>query len=106
MKLRPDLLDENSAPGVEVIQLTSEENVPGSHVYMESQIFTPDSKRFILHRSAHSHGSDPCDPQHQYLVCDIEDDCRCTPITDELGATAPSVSPDGRFLYYFVDKPH
>jgi len=104
MKLRPDLLDENSAPGIEVIQLTSEENVPSSHVYMEAQIFTPDSKRFILHRSAHSHGSDPLDPQHQYLVCDIEDDCRCTPITDELGATAPSVSPDGRFLYYFVDE--
>ncbi len=104
MKLRPDLLDENSAPGIEVIQLTSEENIPGSHIYMEAQIFTPDSKRFILHRSAHTHGSDPLDPQHQFLVCDIEDDCRCTPLTDELGATAPSVSPDGRFLYYFVDE--
>lgn len=104
MKLRPDLLDENSAPGIEVIQLTSEEHVPSSHIYMEAQIFTPDSKRFVLHRSAHSHGSDPLDPQHQYLVCDLEDDCRCTPLTDEVGATAPSVSPDGRFLYYFVDE--
>lgn len=104
MKERPDLLDEDSAPGIEVIQLTSEENIPSAHIYMEAQIFTPDSKRFILHRSANTHGSDPLDPQHQFLVCDIEDGCRCTPITDEMGATAPSVSPDGQFLYYFVDQ--
>ncbi len=104
MKLRPDLLDKTSAKGIEVIQLTSEPDVPGSHVYMESQVFTPDSRRFVLHRSAHSHGSDPRDPKHQYLVCDIDDACRLTPLTHEVGATAPTVSPDGRFLYYFVNE--
>ena len=101
---RPDLLDKDSPPGMEVIQLTTEPDVPASHLYMEAQIFTPDSKRFVLHRSAHAHGGSKKDPQHQYLLCDIEDGCRLHPLTDELGATAPSVSPDGKFLYYFVDE--
>ena len=104
MEFRPDLLDANSCEGIEVIQLTSEPDIPGSHVYMESQIFTPDSKRFVLHRSAGSHGSNQHDPNHQYLVCDIENGCRLTPITHEVGATAPAVTPDGRFLYYFVNE--
>jgi hypothetical protein len=101
---RPDLVCDKSPRGLEVFQLTTEADVPSSHVYMEAQIFAPDSKRFVLHRSAHAHGSDRSDPEHQYLLCDIEDGCSLSPITDEPGATGPSVSPDGRFLYYFVDE--
>jgi hypothetical protein len=104
MNMRPDLVHPDSPPGIQVFQLTTDPDVPGSHVYMEAQVFTPDSKRFVLHRSAHSHGSDPRDGKHQYLVCDIEDGGRLAPITSETGATAPSVSPDGRFLYYFVNE--
>ena len=103
MKLCPDLLDEHAPQGVEVIQLTTED-VPSSHVYMEAQIFAPDSKRFVLHRSAHAHGSDKHDPEHRYLVCDIDDGCTLRPITEETGATAPSVSADGTYLYYIVDE--
>ena len=103
-KERPDLLDANSAKGLEVLQLTTDPEVPGSHVYMEAQIFTPDSKRLVLHRSAHAHGSDPQDPRHQYLLCDLERGCALQPLTDEPGATGPSVSPDGRWLYYFVNE--
>jgi len=103
-KLRPDLLDEKSPPGIEVVQLTTETNVPASHIYMEAQIFAPDSKRFVLHRSATAHGSSQNDPQHQYLLCDLEDDCSLHPLTDELGATGPSISPDGKYLYYFVNE--
>ncbi|OGV82597.1 MAG: hypothetical protein A3K18_08120 [Lentisphaerae bacterium RIFOXYA12_64_32] len=103
MKLRPDLIDANSPKGLEVVQLT-DEALPSSHVYMEAQIFTPDSKRFILHRSAHAHGSDKNDAEHRYLLCDTENGCRLTPITTERGATAPSVSPDGKYLYYFVNE--
>ncbi|MDA0838603.1 MAG: hypothetical protein O2857_12550, partial [Planctomycetota bacterium] len=66
MKLRPDLLDESSPEGLEVIQLTTEE-LPSSHIYMESQIFTPDSKQLVMHRSAHAHGSDKNDPEHRYV---------------------------------------
>lgn len=102
MKSRPELVLEDDT--LEVIQLTEEPNVPSSHVYMEAQIFAPDSKRFILHRSATPHGSDPQDPEHQFLICDLEDNCRLTPITTELGTTGPSISPDGEYLYYFVNE--
>jgi hypothetical protein len=97
-------LDEKSPPGIEVLQLTTEPDVPSSHLYMEAQVFTPDSKRFVLHRSAHAHGSSKSDPQHQYLLCDSEDGCALRPLTEEVGATAASVAPDGSCLYYFVNE--
>jgi hypothetical protein len=102
-RLRPNLLGKGSPKGLEVIQLTTEAGVPSSHLYMEAQIFTMDSKRFVLHRSAFAHGGRRDDPKHQYLLCDIEDGCALSPLTDELGVTAATVSPDGKFLYYFVD---
>ena len=105
MKKRPNMQSEASPDGLEIIQLTTED-VPSSHIYMEAQIFTPDSKRFILHRSAHPHGSDPQDPEHKYLICDLENSCELIPITEEIGATAPSVSPDGTTLYYFINETH
>lgn len=104
LRMRPDLLDKSAPDGLEIIQLTSDPQIPSCHVYMEAQIFTPDSKRFILHRSAHAHGSDRKDPLHQYLLCDIEDGCSLHPLTNEVGGTGPSVSPDGKYLYYFVDE--
>ena len=104
IKLRPDLLDENSPEGIEVIQLTTEKDVPSSHLYMEAQIFTMDSKRLVLHRSAHAHGNSSSDPRHRFLVCDVEDDCALHPVTEEVGARAASVSPDGESMYYFVDE--
>lgn len=103
-KLRPDLLDQDSAPGLEVVELTSDASVPASHLYMEAQIFTMDSKHLVLHRSATAHGGSKSDPRHQYLRCDLDDDCSLHPLTEELGVTAASVSPDGRYVYYFVDE--
>jgi hypothetical protein len=103
-KVRPDLVGPDSPKGIEVLQLTTETDVPSSHVYMEAQVFTLDSKRFVLHRSAHAHGSHKNDPEHRYLLCDLEDGCSLLPLTEERGATGPSVSPDGQYLYYFVDQ--
>lgn len=103
MKIRPDLVPQADRDRLEVIQIT-EEAIPSSHVYMEAQIFTPDSQRLVLHRAAHPHGSDPRDPEHQFLVCDLEDSCRLTPITTEPGTTGPAISPDGDHFYYFVDE--
>ena len=100
---RPDLLDANSPAGLEVFQLTSEA-LPSSHIYMEAQIFTPDSKRLLLHRSATPHGSSKDDPEHRYLLCDLADGGKLIPVTDEVGATAPSVAPDGKSFYYFVNQ--
>ena len=101
MKVRPDLVPGPESEHLEVIQLT-EEALPSSHVYMEAQIFTPDSECLVVHRSAHPHGSDPKDPEHQFLVCNLEDNCNLNPITTELGTTGPSISPDGEHLYYFI----
>lgn len=101
---RPDLISAGALPGIEVFQLTSESGVPGSHIYMEAQVFTPDSRRLLLHRSAYSHSAMPRNPDHRYLLCDLDDHCRLTPLTHEVGATAPSISPDGRYLYYLVDE--
>ena len=103
MKPRPDLLPDGAPSGLEVYQLT-DEGLPSSHVYMEAQIFTLDSKRFVLHRSAHPHGSDPKDPEHRFLLCELENGCELSPITDEPGTTGPSISPDGAYLYYFVNE--
>jgi len=100
---RPDLLDARSPAHLEVFQLTTEPAVPSSHIYMEAQIFTLDSKHFLLHRSAHPHGSDQYDPQHRYLLCDVASG-NLTPVTDEIGATAPSIAPDGQYFYYFVNE--
>jgi hypothetical protein len=103
-RLRLDLLDENSPPELEVVQLTSDPKVPASHLYMEAQIFTMDSQRFVLHRSATAHGGRRSDLRHQYLRCDLDDNCSLHPLTDELGVTAASISPDGKYVYYFVDE--
>jgi len=101
---RPDLLDEAVRDRLELIQLTTDPEVGGSHIYMEAPVFTPGSRQFVLQRSGHPHGSDRNDPNHQFLLCDIEDNCSLHPLTDELGTTGPAVSPDGQYLYYFVDE--
>lgn len=104
MKPRLDMIDAKSPDGIEAFQLTTEHDVPSCHIYMEAQVFTPDSKRLIVHRSAHPHGRDQHDPAHRYLVCDLDSHGELTPVTDETGAVAPSVSPDGQWMYYFVDE--
>lgn len=88
---------------IKLFRITDDTSIPACHVYMEAQIFAPDSSYFIFHQSAHPHGSDPTDPLHRYLLCDLENNGAVTPLTDELGVTAPALSPDGRFFYYFID---
>ncbi|MCP4639151.1 MAG: hypothetical protein GY851_01890, partial [bacterium] len=39
-----------------------------------------------------------------YLLCDTENRCALSPLTEETGATAPSIRPDGQWLYYFVNE--
>jgi len=101
---RQDLLDERSPQGLEVFQLTTEPDVPSSHLYMEAQVFTADSKRLVLHRSATAHGGSKSDPEHRYLLCDLEGGGALSPLTEETGVTGASVSPGDRYVYYFVDE--
>ena len=103
VKSRPDLLSPQSPDGIEVFQMTSDNSLPSCHVYMEAQIVTPDSKRLLVHYCAHPHGPLKSHPKHAYLVCDL-DDGELYPITDHPAATSPSLSPDGKQVYYFVDE--
>jgi len=89
---RPDLLDENSPEGLQVVQITTNPAVGSRNVYTEAQVFTPDSKKFVFIR------------QRNIWLCNIEDDFSLRQITDEKGAMAPSVSPDGKWMYYFVNN--
>ena len=67
MKKRLDLLPEG-VDDLDVVQLTTEPDVPSSHVYMEAQIFAPDSSSFVLHESATPHGSDKDEQRIDYLT--------------------------------------
>jgi hypothetical protein len=89
---RPDLLDENSPEGLQMVQITTNQAVGSHNVYTEAQVFTPDSRKFVFIR------------QRNIWLCDIEDDFSLRQITDEKGAMAPSVSPDGKWMYYLVNN--
>ena len=89
---RPDLLDENSPKGLRVVQISSNINVMNHHVYMESHVFTPDSRRFVFNRLGN------------YWLCDIENNFGLRQITAESGDIGPSVSSYGKWMYYIVDK--
>lgn len=71
------------------------------HIYMEAQVFSPDSKHFIVHSGSTPHGGhDPA--KHVYYRCDIDDDFSLHPMTECPEVTCPAISPDGRFFYYIV----
>lgn len=89
---RPDMLDENSPEGLKVIQVTTDPFVRSHNVYTEIKVFTPDSRKFVFIR------------ERNFWLCDIDDGYSLRQITDEPGAQAPSVSADGLWMYYFVDR--
>ena len=67
-------------------------------------MFTPDSRRFVFQRFLDPADIDTRSSRREYLLCDIKDGYSFIQLTDEEGAIGPSVSPDGRYLYYFVDR--
>ncbi|HWL51938.1 MAG TPA: hypothetical protein VNQ90_05860 [Chthoniobacteraceae bacterium] len=103
LRYRPDLLDAASPEGLEIWQITANPALPACHISMEAQVFSPDSRFFILHEGIGVQSCDHRHPDHRLLLCDAETG-GLTPVSDERGVTAFSVSPDGRFLYYFVDE--
>ncbi len=102
--LRNDLLDEKSPTDAIVVQLTSDKETTGVHLYMEAQVFSPDSTKIIIERGGNAHGPKRNDPNHQYLLCDLDNNYELIPLIDELNARAPSFSPDGDCIYYFIDS--
>lgn len=100
---RPDMRGPEAPKGLEVFQLTSE-SIPSAHIYMEAQIFTPDSRRLVVHRSANAHADAWDDSLHQFLLCDLDDKGALSPLTTERCAKGPALSPDGKWMYYFLDR--
>ena len=101
---RPDLLGERSPEGLRVTQISADAERPHSHIYMEARVFTPDSRRFVFQRFLDPADVDTRGSRRAYLLCDIKDGYSFIQLTDEEGAIGPSVSPDGRYLYYFIDR--
>lgn len=104
MKKRNDLLDPQSLAGIEVFQLTGHAHLPAAHVYMEAQVFTPDSKRVVLELDGQPHYYYPHHETHQYLLCDLENGGAFTPLAGGPRDTAPSISPNGQWMYYLTDE--
>ena len=100
---RPDMRGQDAPKDLQVFQLTRE-SIPSAHIYMEAQIFTPDSRRLVVHRSANAHADAWDDAQHQFLLCDLDDNGALSPLTTERCAKGPSLSPDGKWMYYFLDR--
>lgn len=88
---RPDLLDANSPRGLRVVQITTDKSRPSHHVYSEAHVFTPDSRRFVFYRRS------------DLWLCDVSDHFSLRQLTDEIGVVGPSVSPDGRWMYYLAE---
>lgn len=95
-----DYLRKNNDIEISMLDFPAEKKL--CHVYMEAQIFTPDSKHFIIHSGSDPHGGIEI-AEHVYYRCDIDDGFSLHPMTEEGEAIAPAVSPDGRYFYYLAD---
>lgn len=74
------------------------------NIYMETPVFTPDSSRFVF-----QHLLDLDDPtmnfgRRHYWLCDINDNFALRQLTDEDWGMGCCVSPDGRWMYYFINE--
>lgn len=78
--------------GAQVIQLSSAAYVH-THIYPESPVFTPDSRRFIYRRFQ------GLDGPAQVWACDLAD-LSLAPLTDPGTLSSPSVTPDGTSMVY------
>lgn len=87
--------DELEAGGLRLVQITTDAELPSINIYPEARVFTPDGRLFVLRRFREGKG--------ELRLCDGKDGFSLMRVGDEPGATAPSVSSDGKYLYYIVD---
>lgn len=104
MKCRKDLLNENSPAGLTVWQLSDDENRNSSHVYMESAVFTPDSRCMVFELSGQAHFYYPHHADHAFVHCDLEANGSLTPLAGGPHDTALSLCPRGEWAYYIRDE--
>ncbi len=82
--------------GVRVIRMTCLPWV-STHIYPEAPVHTPDGRRFVIRRT------NPFTGEGHYWVGDMERR-QVRQITDEPGALAPMVTPDGSAYVYSVGR--
>ena len=110
----PEMLSTISDPNLEVHQITtdldSDAHVAAMH--LSHALFTPDSTRcvFVRQRGAGLTDADPARGSTHPLgkvelaLCEIDEGFALRTLTDEEHVGAPVMTPDGRYLYYFLDQ--
>ena len=76
---RPDFLDAHCPQGLRVVQISTNPEMAGHHIYPEAHMFTPDSTRFVFHRMGVEDSS-----RGAFWLCDIEDGFSIRQLTVEL----------------------
>ncbi|MFC2077041.1 hypothetical protein ACFLT7_08155 [candidate division KSB1 bacterium] len=97
-RLRDDIPDSRSPGGLRVVQITTDRSMFSHHLYPEAQMSVPGTDWFVFHRMP-AEGSDTGD----YWLCDPADDFSLRRLTDEKGIRRVAVTPDGRWMYYFIE---
>ncbi len=82
--------------GVRILRMTSQPCINHT-IYPETPVSTPDGRRFIFGRLA------ALGTLTTFWIADIGMR-RCRQVTDEEGASAPIVTPDGRWFFYSVGR--
>jgi len=82
--------------GIPILRLTSQPCI-NRNIYPENPVSTPDGKRFIFARNSALAG------KTTFWIADVETH-RIRQITDEENASAPVVTPDGKWLYYSAGR--
>jgi hypothetical protein len=69
-----------------------------SHIYMEAQVFSPNSRQLIVQcaGTAHTKKHDP--ENHRYMLVNFDQPDELIPLTDEINAKAPSFCPSGNYI--------
>lgn len=100
-----DLLTADSPKDLRVTCITGDSPHVHSHIYMEASVFTPDSRRFVFQRfHTKAAGYNDRFLRRDLWLCDLDDGCALRQLTDHPAAIAPSVAPDGRYVYYMTTQ--
>jgi len=100
-----EMTTDQSPRDLRIVRITSDNTFGHSHIYMEAPVFTPDGRRFIYQRIELDPARGVADRRwREYWLCDIEDNFALRQLTTDPYAIGPVVSPDGQFMYYFINS--
>ncbi len=102
-KVKPSYVKEGTFD-IDLYEITSGDSCNNYHIYMETPVFTPDSKKFIYLRTVNGTHIDRNQDYTQIMLCDIEDNFSVRQLTDEHRVCAVCMSLDGKYTYYIVEE--